>query len=304
MRRPTSAAAPLTPAALTRAAMTPAALTRAALTSAGMALALVLTGTPANAAIVVGATASTDLKIVGGDAAAAIVCGNVAAADDLAQQRHIVVQHSKCTAKAVGGSVVMENVDIYLSAASLALNRDNAVLSAIGVTAAPGVATDNCDGHRPSPAPGTQLNKCWAISHGGRLTLDNVTAVSQRSDGVVTTRTVTTAVTVATSSSGSADAQCRNVATDPVNQQDDCLGSGVGASWSMKKVDVVVHNADGTSTTRRGVNVEVRGGNADAYVYCFNVTDGSGHVVQVNVCSATADGGDATLRNVTVHASS
>jgi len=33
------------------------------------------------------------------------------------------------------------------------------------------------------------------------------------------------------------------------------------------------------------------------------VTDGSGRVIQINVCSANAQGGDATLHNVTIHTS-
>ena len=47
----------------------------------------------------------------------------------------------------------------------------------------------------------------------------------------------------------------------------------------------------------------VRGGTAQAAVYCFNVTDGSGRVVQINICNADAQGGEATLRNVTFHTS-
>jgi hypothetical protein len=244
--------------------------------------------------------ADTDLTITGGDASAAIVCGNVAVAQDLARQRHIVLQRAKCTAAATGGSVALSNVDIFVSSSALALNRGNPLLAAFTAARPPGVAQDSCDNHRPGS--GKQLNKCFALAHGGRLNLRNVSQVVHGSDGVTTTQTIANA-SIQVADGGSADAACENVVSDPLDQRDDCTGDGGGADWSMRRVDVTIHNPDGSTSTRHGINVEVRGGSGTANVFCFNVTDGSGRVIQINICNANAQGGDATLQNVTIHTS-
>jgi hypothetical protein len=49
------------------------------------------------------------------------------------------------------------------------------------------------------------------------------------------------------------------------------------------------------------VRVAVRGGNANASVYCFNYVNAATQTRQANTCSSTAQGGDARLRNVTIH---
>lgn len=247
------------------------------------------------------AAADADLRIIGGNAASYVVCGNVASAKDLADQRRVAIQRSNCTAKATGGSVTLQNVDIYVSSTARVLNRGNAVLAAVqAAPVAPGVATDRCEHHQPSPGPGKQLNKCWSLGRGGRVHLNNVRTVNQLADGRTVTRTIAAAV-VPAGTGGSAAAACANVVNHPQNQRDDCTGSGAGGSWSMRGVDVVIRNADGTVSTRRGITVEVRGGTATAGTYCFNVVDGSNRVIQINVCDAASQGGDATLRNVTFY---
>ncbi|HZE50407.1 MAG TPA: hypothetical protein VE074_12645, partial [Jatrophihabitantaceae bacterium] len=150
------------------------------------------------------------------------------------------------------------------------------------------------------PPRGLQLNKCWAIAHGGRLNLRNVTVVSRGGDGSSSSRLVTD-LTMPVGDTGDANAWCANVVSDPLDQRDDCAADGTGASWGLRGVDVVVHNPDGSTSTRHGVDVQVRGGDAHAEIYCFNVTDGHGHVIQLNICNADARGGDVTLRDVTVH---
>jgi len=248
----------------------------------------------------VAAASDTDLRVIGGNASSAIVCGNVAAAQDLARQRGIVLQKNNCTAKAAGGAVTLQNVDIYVSGAARILNRDNPVLAALAAATPPGVAQDKCENHRPGPGPGKQINKCWALARGGKVKLNNVKLVDQQRDGSTITRTIDNAA-VPPGDGGSASAICTNVVNDSLNQRDDCTGSGAGGAWTMRGVDVVVHNPDGTTSTRGGITVEVRGGSANANMYCFNVTDGSGQVVQVNICDADAQGGDATLRNIRFH---
>jgi hypothetical protein len=245
------------------------------------------------------AASGADIRIVGGNASSAMVCGNVAAARDLARQRGIAIQRTKCTARATAGNVALENVDIYVRRAAPVSSNDDAVLAAFGTNEAPGVAQANCNDHRPGARGGTQLNKCWAIARGGRLFLQNVKLVNHYSDGSISSRSVDGMALPA--GDGIADAFCANIVSDPLNQRDDCGGTGAGAAWSMRGVDVVIHNPDGTSSTRRGITVEVRGGNADATIHCFNVTDGKGRVIQINICNADVHGGEATLRNVTIH---
>jgi hypothetical protein len=244
--------------------------------------------------------ADADLRVIGGNATSAIVCGNVATAQQLAQQRRIKIQRNNCTAKAAGGSVTLQNVDIFVSTAARALNRGDPVLAALAVGTPPAAAQDKCENHRPGPGPGKQINKCWAVGRGGRIALVNVKVVSRLGDGRTATRTIDSSA-VPPGNGGSASAACVNVVNDPLNQRDDCAGAGAGGAWSMAGVDVVLRNPDGTTSTRHGITVEVRGGTATGGVYCFNVKDESSGVIQVNVCNSEALGGDATLRNVTFH---
>ena len=138
----------------------------------------------------VAAAADADLRVIGGNASSAIVCGNVAAAQDLARQRGIVLQKNNCTAKAAGGGVMLQNVDIYISGAARVLNRDNPVLAALAAPTPPGVAQDKCENHRPSPGPGKQINKCWVLAQGGKVNLNNVRLVDQQDDASTVTRTI------------------------------------------------------------------------------------------------------------------
>lgn len=263
----------------------------------GAALLLGIGLAPPTAAV----AADVDLRAIGGNATSTIVCGNVAAAQQLAQQRRITIQKSNCTAKAAGGKALLQNVDIFVSGVARALNRDDPVLAALEAGTPPGTAQDTCDNHRPSPGPGKQINKCWALARGGKVILNNVSLVTRAGDGSTTTRTIQSAA-VPPGNGGAAAALCANLVNDALNQRDDCTGSGAGGAWSMGGVDVAIHNPDGTTSTRRGITVEVRGGDAHAGMHCFNVRDAGG-VVQINVCNADALGGDATLRNVAFHTS-
>lgn len=275
---------------------------RSRLTRGVLVVLAVSTTLSAELLISTAAAADTDIRMVGGAASSAVVCGNVAAAQNLSRQRGIAIQRSRCTAQATGGSVALTNVDIYVLRTTRMNGLGDAVLSALDTTDAAGVAASRCEDHRPPTPPGTQLNKCWAIAHGGRLVMKNVMLVNHHSDGSASSRSV--ADMVLSTGDGSAQAACANVVSDPLDQRDDCAAATTGATWSMRGVDVVVHNPDGTSTTRRGIDVEVAGGNANADIYCFNMTDGRGHVIQINICDADAQGGDATLRDVTIHTGS
>ncbi len=96
---------------------------------------------------------------------------------------------------------------------------------------------------------------------------------------------------------GGAAAKCWNVTSDKLNQRDDCSTFGGGAEWSLNNVDVKGYNGGGL---QKNVNVSVKGGDANNYVLCFNTTDGSGKVKQINICSAEGKGGDVTLSNIKI----
>lgn len=256
-----------------------------------------LAGTPGRAA----ASGDANIVIHGGDGLAQIVCGNVADAQTLANQRHILLQRTHCSANASGGDVTLNNVDIYVSRSARARNRGNPLLAALARSVSDADAA-NCDDNRPPPPSSVQINQCWAVAHGGRLQLHNVQLVNRGSDGRVTSRVVNGVAL--SNGDGGASAYCHNIVSDPHSQRDDCAGVGGAASWSMHGVDVVVHNPDGSTSTRYGINIDISGGQGTAYIYCFNVVDGSGRVIQVNVCSARAQGGDVSLHNVTIHTDS
>jgi hypothetical protein len=247
--------------------------------------------------------AAADISIVGGNATASVVCGNVAAAKDLAGRRGIVLQRSDCTADSAGGDVALENVDIFISAAARSASRMNAALADLASGASQDrVAIDVCKPVNSSSATtrAVQRNICWGKGSGGRAQVKGaVVGVVQHADGTVTRRTFSAATLPL--DEGSATADCTNVVAQPERQQDNCTSSGGGADFSLRRVTVVQHRPDGSSTTRPNIDVTVRGGKATSNTYCFNVTDSAGRVVQINRCKGTASGGDVTLSNVTIH---
>lgn len=258
----------------------------------------------AGAAPTTASAAAGGISIVGGDATASVVCGNVAAAKDLAARRGIVLQKSDCTADSAGGNVALENVDIFISAAARSASRTNAALAdlASGASSPARAATDVCKPIKSSPSrtPVVQRNICWGKGLGGRAQVKGaVVGLVQHADGTVTRRTFSAASLP--HDPGSATASCTNIVSQPERQQDNCSSSGGGASFLLRDVTVVEHRRDGSSTTKQNIDVTVRGGKATSNTYCFNVADGSGRVVQINHCTGTATGGDVTLSNVTVH---
>ncbi|CAO5189520.1 Right handed beta helix region [Frankia sp. AiPs1] len=275
------------------------ALTRLRVVMTAAAITPLLSVAFAGATAVPSSAADADINIVGGTATSAVVCGNVAEAQALAAQRRITLQRSRCNANAAGGDVALRDVEITLPSSGGGGDDDALARLAGGGTSAS--AADTCARHRPAGSSGArQRNECSSSGHGGQPRLDNVTLVSHRADGSTTSRRIAN-LAAALPARGTAGAACRNVNADPDRQEDDCDGSGTGGAWSLRNVDVLTHNADGTTSTRRGINVTVRGGDATASIYCFNVVDGTSRVVQVNICKAAAKAGDATLSNVTIH---
>ena len=253
------------------------------------------------------AAADAGISIVGGDSSAKVVCGNAAAAKQLAAARHVPLQRNNCAANASGGDVSLSDVDIYISAAARTASPDNAALAALAEGSALGARTavDVCRPVLQRSAPGgaagraVQRNVCSTRADAGRAhTDDTVVGVVEHADGTTTRRTFSAAGLPTLD--GSATARCTNLDARLLSQADTCTSTGTGGSLQLRGVTVVDHRA-GTATTRRNIDVTVRGGRATSELYCYNVVDGSGKVVQINICRGRAAGGDITLRNVSVH---
>ncbi|GAA2516139.1 hypothetical protein [Pilimelia columellifera] len=246
--------------------------------------------------------ADVDIRMLGGNGNASVVCGNVATAVQLAQQKRLKLQHSRCTADASGGTVTLENVDIYVSAAAQAANRNNPVLNAL--EEGPQRDKDHCATRRSAQSgAGHQLNICSASAVGGRVLLEAVRQVHRDRNGQTSTRQIDR-LEIAPSAFGVGDADCKNIISDPRDQRDDCLGEASGALMNLRGVDAVVRSAGAPNVVRKGITIDLRGGTATNYVYCFNVADGAGHVRQINQCSAKSRGGDVVLKNVNIHTQS
>jgi hypothetical protein len=237
------------------------------------------------------AAAATSLAITGGDSTAETVCGNVAVAQEYARRRGIRLQRNNCTALATGGSVTLSDVNIYLSAsaASRAISEITQIRSR--------QTRDLCDTNRRSPGRGFQINICSGTARSGTIALNNVTQVVHARDGQTSTRRIA-AESGPPRNIPPISARCANVNAEGIDQQDDCTGDGSGASWAVRGVDV---EHRGSGVWQRGVDVVLRGGRAVATVRCFNTTDGSGRVFQINRCYAVAEGGTISLNNVAFH---
>jgi hypothetical protein len=264
-------------------------LTRIGAVASGMlVLAMAVTVAPAPAS-----ADNTDIAIKGGDGNSTVVCGNVAAALSLAKKAGYKLQLNNCKANAAGGSVGLGGVEIFVSQSAAKTNA-SALASLDRAAARVGIAADKCENHR---AKGTgQMTKCWATAKGGKVYLNNVTVQKGNIARTITSGVIDRAG-VPKGTDGGASAKCWNVVSDKLNQRDDCSTFGGGAEWSLKNVDVKGYNGGGL---QKNVNVEVRGGDANNYVLCFNITDGSGKVKQINICSAEGKGGDVTLSNIKI----
>ncbi|MDP9796682.1 hypothetical protein J2S43_005194 [Catenuloplanes nepalensis] len=257
-----------------------------AVASGALALALAVTAAPASAA-------DADIMLKGGDGNSTVVCGNVAAALSLAKKAGYKLQLNNCKANAAGGSVGLSNLEIFVSQSAAKTNASAlaALDRAANITA---LAADKCENHRAKNTG--QMTKCWATAKGGKVYLNNVTV--QKGNVARTIAAGSLARTgVPKGTNGGAGAKCWNVVSDKLNQRDDCNTFGGGAVWALKGVDVKGYNGEGL---RKNVSIEVRGGDANNYVLCFNTTDGSGKVKQINICSAEGKGGDVTLKNIKI----
>jgi hypothetical protein len=248
------------------------------------------------------AAAAADIDLKGGDASASLVCGNVADAQDYADAHGLVIQSNNCHPKATGGNIELANVTIVIRADDVHASQDNESLSELAVSGGEATAQTTCVNSaaktfatRKDHDDGDSVrNRCWARAKGGRLELENVTFINHKS-GKETRKKVNDLFM--RGSEGNVKTTCGRQTPSGQDSRDQCGAQGVGGSMDLRNVDVTA--ADGTVSTN--VRVLVRGGNAFASVFCFNYVRPGTKARQSNVCSSTSRGGNATLRNVTIH---
>lgn len=265
---------------------------RVALTATAALAALTLVPTPAQGSARALAGASIDLQ--GGDATAKMVCGNVADAKSLADAQQVTIQRNSCHPQATGGDIELSDVQIFIRADDVHASADNESLAVLAAAGGAATAETTCVNSAVAAAPRSVRNHCWSRARGGRLELRDVTFVSHRANAETRKQVRSLFVRGTDGRVGSA---CGREAPAGHDARDDCTANGVGGSIDLRSVDVV--RADGTASTN--VRVAVRGGNASASVFCFNYVNPATQALQANTCSSTARGGNATLRNVTIH---
>jgi hypothetical protein len=261
---------------------------RAALTATMTVAAFSLFPPPAQAV-------GTPLTLEGGDATAKMVCGNVADAQALADSQHLTIQRNSCHPKATGGDIELHDVDITIRAAAVHASEDNESLAALAVAGGAATAETTCTNAALAAAPRAVVrNHCWSRARGGRLELRDVTFVSHKANGE-TRKAVRSLFLRGTN--GRVGSGCADKTPAGRDSRDDCVAEGVGGAIDLRSVDL--KNAAGATSSN--MRVLVRGGNANAAVYCFNYLKATTQARQANTCSSTAQGGNATLRNVTIH---
>jgi hypothetical protein len=235
--------------------------------------------------------ASIDLR--GGDATASLVCGNVADAQSYADANNLTIQQNDCHSEATGGDIELSDVQITITGDAVHASDDNESLAELAASGGNATAQATCVGKGVKHHDGAVRNHCWSRSKGGRLELENVTLVNHRA-GRETRRLVRSLFMRGTE--GKVGSNCGRQDPAGRDSRDSCVARGIGGSVDLRSVDVRRH--DGSVSTN--VHVSVRGGNADASVYCFNFVRPGTQVRQGNTCSAVSQGGAATLRNVRI----
>ena len=227
-----------------------------------------------------GAQAET-VRFDGGDAIDEVLCRNLAP--------DAVVQRNRCKAKAQGGEVALQNVEIHFEGPALVQVNGGGV-DVVSVGGGDATAAAVCVNESGGVVAGKSVNVCRARAQGGAVLFRNVQIIVHRKNGTTTTRR-RDVVAVANRPARSHVA-CAGLSAGTPR----CDARAGGGNVEMRNVDLV----ESSGRTRTNVNISVTGGDATAIVLCRNSATGT--KVQVNVCSATAKGGDAILRNVTLHA--
>lgn len=247
---------------------------------AAAAAAVAVSALSVTAAAFAGAGAET-VRFDGGDAYDEVQCRNLAP--------DAIVQRNRCKANAQGGHVNLQDVDIHFAGrAVMRVNGGDVDVVSVGGGDASAAAV--CVNESGGVVAARSVNVCRSRAEGGTVALRNVQILIHRRDGSTVKRR-RDIVGVAKRPARAAVACAALTGGAPT-----CDARAGGGAVEMRNVDLV----EGSGRTRTNVNVSVTGGDATAIVRCRNSAGGAR--VQINVCSATAKGGDAILRNVRLHA--
>jgi len=251
---------------------------------------------PVEAKAPVGAAAAgVGIDLRGGDASSKMVCGNVADAQDYADAHGLTIQRNSCHPKATGGDIELANVTIVMRAEDVHASDDNEALAELAASGGEASSETTCvNSAAAAKGEGAVQNRCWSRARGGRLQLEDVTFVTHKA-GKETRKPVKGLFM--RGADGNVKTTCGRQTPSGQDAREVCGADGVGGSMDLRNVDVT--RADGTVSTN--VRVVVRGGNAFASVYCFNYVSPGTQARQRNTCSSTSRGGNASLRNVTIH---
>jgi hypothetical protein len=244
---------------------------RAGLVAAVVASAVSLAGPVSTAA------ADATVSVRGGDATSVVNCQNLAPDP--------VVQRNRCKAKAEAGTADLHDVDIYFAGEPV-VQANGGGVGLISVGGGSATASAVCVNESGGVVRGRSINVCRARAQGGSVVLRNVQIVIHHEDGSTTTRRRD--VFAAANRGARGNAWCASL----TGSAPFCAAGAGGGDVLMHHVDVV----EASGVRRTNVDLSVHGGDATAQVTCRNSS--SGALVQINVCSATAKGGDALLRNV------
>lgn len=247
---------------------------------AGLAVAAAASGLSVTAAAFAAVQAET-VRFDGGDAYDEVNCRNLAPDP--------IVQRNRCKAAAEGGHVSLQDVDIHFEAKAV-LQVNGGSVDVVSVGGGDAAAAAVCINESGGTVAARSINVCRSRAQGGAVALRNVQIVIHRRDGSTVTRRRDVMAVANRAARG--NATCVGL----TGSAPTCDARAGGGAVEMRNVDLV----ESSGRTRTNVDVAVTGGDATALVHCRN--SASGARVQINLCSATAKGGDAVLRNVRLHA--
>src|SRR3954447_24630191 len=199
-------------------------------------------GPPAQAATHVATRAATgaSIDLRGGDASAAMVCGNVVDAQAYADAHQIAIQQNNCSSQATGGDIALQDVQITIRAAAAHASDDNESLIQLAASGGDATAQATCVGSaaRADDHGGDDhksvRNHCWSRARGGRLELHNVTLVSHKG-GRATRKLVRDLFMQGTE--GHVGSNCGQQRRAGHDARDNCVAQGIGGSVDLRSVD-------------------------------------------------------------------
>jgi hypothetical protein len=181
---------------------------------------------------------------------------------------------------------------VACSSVVLAMTASAGAQSSATVTFRGGDATDIVDCVNLSDSEAKQRNRCDARAEGGAADLRNVD-IHIRSGGAIKVNGGTVDVVAVGGGDADAGAICINEAGRRVDakQINLCRARAVGGKAKFEDVQIVVHQANGKTTTRRRDLVALRAPAARADVNCARESSATS-------CGAGAGGGNVEMRNV------